>query len=262
MARLAADRVLSDWLESPRTPALPPAALRLARRVPALRAALEARLDDPVDRALAGLIPPPQLGAEPTLGRRVCLGLARADGGERLGSTEAAELEAAALGDPRWWVPAARLHVLASPERERRARVALSDQELPYVFPGELHPMQVELLAVGDRILTALHIDWSRKLADWALEALPQDLRSLGLWFWPHLGFFPDKRAQRPLEAALSARRLPDGARGLCAAYLQRVGVDGGAVVEAASPLDRLIWALAITGDRPPEAEPRVISSP
>lgn len=252
MAHPDVDSILADWVASPNPPPLPAAALRLARRLPTLRPALDSRLTDPVDRALAGLIPTPNLSSEPEIGRRICLGQALADGGGRLSPALAAQMEEEATGDPVWWVPAARLHVLMSPERERQARVALSDQELPYVFPGELHPMQVELLAVGDRILTALHIDWARKLADWALDALLLDLRSQGLWFWPHLGFFPDKRLQRPLERAALNRRLPPGSLGLCAAYLQRVGVDGAAVITKAGPVDQLLWALSVAGDRPP----------
>ena len=63
--------------------------------------------------------------------------------------------------------------------------MALSDQNLPYVFPGELHPLQIDIFAVGDKVLPALHVDWVRKLTSLAAQAIEQRLSSsscVGTW--------------------------------------------------------------------------------
>ena len=174
------DAVLDAWTRSPDPSLLSPAAMRLARRVPSMASTLDAVLADPLDRALAGVGPVPEV--DPTDVRAAVLaGQACADGGGALDPAAMAALEDAARGDAQWWVPAARLHVLSSESREREARMSLSEGDLPYVFPGELNPMMVDALAVGDRVLTALHVDWMRKLTGWIADALVVDLRQRGL---------------------------------------------------------------------------------
>ena len=99
--------------------------------------------------------------------------------------------------------------------RQRGARSlgrrALSAQELPYVFPGELDPLMVDVLAAGEKVLPALHVDWIRKLTDWIAPALAQDCKHLGLWFWPVLRSLDPGRLGRPLR---SSRGSGDGAWG------------------------------------------------
>jgi hypothetical protein len=239
--------VLTDFARQPDLRLLSPAALRLSRRMPEFTALLDPLPLSPVQRALAGLPADPQ---PVSLAERLALLQARTDGGLTPPLAEAAALEEACRGDVALWVPAARLHVLASPAREQAARMALSFQDLPYVFPGELHPLMVELFAVGDRILTALHIDWARRLADWLGEALILDLRALGLWTWPLLTFFPERRLHKPLLALSTARRLPPGALGLGAAYLARAGGSPEPLLSKAGPADQLHYALAMAGER------------
>lgn len=224
---------------------LSPAALRLARRLPAMAERLDPLLDDPLDRALAGLGPPPE---ESDLDRAVLAALAVTDGGGRV--PEAAALEARAEGDPTWWVPAARVHLLSSQQRERRARMALAEQVLPYTLPGLLHPLQVEVLAGADRVVGALHVDWVRKLTALVGDALVLDLRALGLWLWPHLRFLDSRKLERSLGRA-ARRRLPPGGLGLAAAYLHRLGTAPDELLRDATPADRWLAALAIASDRP-----------
>lgn len=244
------DTVLDAWIATPDRSLLSPAALRLARRVPRVTAALDALLTDPLERALAGLGPVPDVdGAD--LRQAVLAGQATADAGLPLDPLVMAALEQAAEGDPEWWVPAARLHVLSSEARERQARMALSEGDLPYVFPGELHPLMVDALAVGDRVLTALHVDWMRKLTGWLADALVLDLRQRGLWFWPQLRFLSERKLIRPMQKQQSLRRGQAGSRGLAAGYLYKVGGAWRAPAAGLDGADALHAALAVASDRP-----------
>lgn len=244
------DAVLDAWIADPDPTLLSPAALRLARRVPTMAAALDGVLVDPLERALAGLGPVPDVDGG-DLREAVLAGQARADGGERLDPLVMAALEEAARGDATWWVPAARLHVLSSEARERQARMALSEGDLPYVFPGELHPLMVDALAVGDRVLTALHVDWMRKLTGWLADALVIDLRQRGLWFWPQLRFLSERKILRPIQKQQRLRRGQPGSKGLATGYLYKVGGDWRKAAAALEGADALHAALAVASDRP-----------
>ena len=255
---MSVDATLAALAAAPLPPALHfPAFLRLARQVPALRPALDAALTRPLDRALAGLAPPPPppppgvaLDGD-TLRDAILAEQARADAGAPPDAALAARLEAAAGGHPAWWVPAARLAVLASPDRERAARMDLSDFELPYVYPGDLHPRLVAVLAVGDRVLASLHVDWMRKVTEWAADALSADLRQRGLWFWPHLRSMDEKKLAIALDALPPLRRAGPGARGLALAYRARLGLPTDAAAAALDPVERAVLAVAIASDRP-----------
>jgi len=239
------DLTLAAFRAAPDPALLSPTVLRLARRLPEVQESLAPLLADPLDRALLGIEPPP---AETALDRAVLSGLAAMDGG--LDVPGAAELEARALGDLSWWVPAAQVHAACSPAREQAARRTLSEQDLPYVFPGELDAVIVDLLAAGARIVPSLHVDWARKLTELAADALVLDLRALGLWFWPVLRSLPTDRLVRPVTALGRARRLPPGALGLATAYAFRVGAPWAPLLAAGGEADRLLAALAMVGDR------------
>ncbi|MCB9780491.1 MAG: hypothetical protein H6742_18135 [Alphaproteobacteria bacterium] len=243
------DAVLAAFLAQDRPDPLPPAGLRLARALPAVVAHLDPREDDPVRRALLGLDAPPDPADLDDLGRAVLSGVAAMDGGQAVAGAD--QLEARAEGDPTWWALAAQVAVASDVEREQAARMRLSVQDLPYVFPGDLHAVQIEVLAVGPRVMPALHVDWARKLSGLAADALVLDLRALGLWFWPVLRSLATDRLTRPVAKLPTARRLPSGALGIAAAYAFRVGVPWAPALKKADDLDRLLAALAIIGDRP-----------
>jgi hypothetical protein len=109
----------------------------------------------------------------------------------------------------------------------------------------------VELLAGGEQVLAAQHVDWVRKLSEWIAEALVLEGRALGLWFWPVLGMLDGRRLVKGLESLPRARRLAPGALGLAAASLLRLGHPTAALEPSLQPLDRLLLALARAGDRP-----------
>lgn len=243
------DAVLQAW--SPDHASLSPMVLRLARRVPQLHHRLDPLLSVPVDRALAGLGPAPSPGLQPDLRGAILACQAIMDGGGSVPAGIGVDLERRAQGDLRWWVPAVRIHVFSSPERERQVRMDLSQQDLPYVFPGDLHALQVELLAGGDRVVQALHVDWLRKLTTFAADALILDARAGGLWFWPVLRFLDDRKLSRPLGKLARARKIPSGGRGMLAAYLARLGGDPAKLLGAGDPHDQLVCALALASERP-----------
>lgn len=219
-------------------------ALRLSRHVPAAQQFLDAHLTDPLDRALAGLGDAPE--SESTIKRRVLSGLAACDSGSPPPPSVAKALEQDASGDPEWWVHAARIHVLADSARERAARAHLADQSLPYVFPGELHPLMVDVLAAGDRVLPALHVDWTRKLSKWVAEDLLRvDCQRGAMWFWPILGSMDPGRLVRPLARIIEGSVLPPGGAGLAAAYCLKIGSPAELMNTKNKPLDSLILALA-----------------
>lgn len=245
-APLDLDAVLDDFLSSPDRALLSPAALRLARSLPAVVESLAPLLEDPLERALLGLGPAPQ---ESELGRAVLSAISVVDGGGTV--AHAAELEARAQGDVSWWPLAAQAHAASSTRREQEGRMRLSVQDLPYVFPGELGQVVVDVLACGARVMPALHVDWARKLTDLAADALVLDCRVLGLWFWPALRSLSTERLVRPVGKLKRARRLPLGGLGMAAAYAFRVGAPWQVLLADAQPADSLLAALAIIGDRP-----------
>lgn len=213
---------------------------RLIRRLPWIQQALSARSHASIDGAQMGIGPAP--AAPQALAERVRAAQAGAD----LSIAELAELEAEAeaADQPHLWVSAARVHALASPAREASARRALSAQELPYVFPGELDPLMVDVLAAGEKVLPALHVDWVRKLTGWIAPALALDCKHLGLWFWPVLRSLDPGRLSRPLDR-LAADDLCAGGRGVVVIYAERLGVNLPSLREPMGELDERIVSLA-----------------
>ncbi len=245
------DQLLARWVASPTAAWLSPGILRRARKVAVLRPGLDAVLTAPAARALAGLAPaaPPDAGADLDE-NSLWQAIAAVDSGTVLAPALGAALAARFADDPALAVPALRLWVRTDEARERSARAALSEQELPYVFPGELHPLSIELLASADRVMTALHVDWMRKLTSWAADALTADARARGFWFWPHLPFLDERKLAPGLRKMAKVRRAPPGARGIALAYQHRVGGRIDRALAAAEPADAFVAAVAIASDR------------
>lgn len=175
---------------------------------------------------------------------------ARWEAGQPVDVAFASRLEAEAQGHPRAWVPAVRLHVGVSETRERRARAELSDQDLPYVPPGELHPLAVEVLGAGERVLTALHHDWLRRLTGWVAEALLADAAACGFWFWPVLRSLDDRALSGPLRKTAWIRRGAPGAAGMAVAYRGRLGLPIATDFARLSTTEAAVAAIALLSDR------------
>ena len=242
-----AETILAAWVQQAPTQ-WTDLELRLMRRVPVWAEKMATGVTDPIDRALAGLASPPEIHG--SLRDQVRISLARMDQGIGNDASRMEELEsqAAASGDAHLWLTAARLHVLASPEREATARMALSDQTLPYVFPGEIDERMVHVLSAGERVLPALHVDWIRKVTTWLAPVLHLDCKHGGLWFWPVLRSLDEGKLLRPLQK-LAHARLPPAGLGLAAAYCRRLGADDSALLEAGGEPAKRVAALATAGD-------------
>jgi len=235
---------VDDWIKAGGYPQTDLEA-RWVRRVPGLAESLSDQFNDPIHRALAGL--DGALKSGNTLDERIRLGVAGCS--YELADLHELEEEAKASGDPHLWVMAARLHAEQNIGREAAARIALSEQALPYVFPGELHPMMVDLLAIGERVVPALHVDWIRKLTVWAGSAIALDCKTQGMWFWPILQCLDAGKMVRPLNR-LATRNLPDGSKGLAAAYAETIGVSVPEMESDFGERDRLIVALFHLGNQ------------
>ena len=221
------------------------AELRLARRVSWVVDAVESRVTGDIDRALLGVGTADPAGR--TLEDRIRIATACFDSGVSGQAGDLATLESDAMltERPDLFIPAARAFAQISTERETSARIALSEQSLPYVFPGDVHPLMMDVLACGERILPALHVDWLRKLTAWLAPAVAVDCAAMGLWFWPVLDVLDIKKMSRELSKRIK-RPAPRGARGLMAAYGTRLALplDPGPHIE-----DRRIHALSVLGN-------------
>ena len=239
--------VLEQWIEDPNS-SWSDLELRLLRRVPKWSTRLAPRLVDPIERALVGIEELAAGGDD--LVSRVRIALSRADGGlpNDPGAMAQLEIEAQNSGDVHLWLTAARLHAQVSQQREAQARMAISDQVLPYVFPGEIDHTMAHILCAGERILPALHVDWIRKLTVWLAPAIAVDCKHGGLWFWPVIRSLDAGKLKRPLSK-LATSRLPSGGYGLAAAYSRRIGLDDSALLQAGDETDQRISMLAFLGD-------------
>lgn len=126
--------------------------------------------------------------------------------------------------------------------------MAISNQVLPYVFPGEVDPVMIHLLCAGERILPALHVDWIRKITVWLAPVIALDCKQGGLWFWPVIRSLDAGKLKRPLMK-LADTRLPPGGYGLAAAYCRKIGLDDGLLLDAGGDVDKRIAALAFIND-------------
>ena len=156
-----------------------------------------------------------------------------------------ADLEARGKSNPSAWPLAARIHVHQSLEREKNARSLLSIQQLPFSLPNALDEVQVEVLASGDRVLNALHVDWVRKLAGHVLDALVLDCRYVGLWFEPILDVLPESSLRRALRKVPRLRKRQDGSLGLAAYYAWRLNMRTEPFLKKGTQTDRVFFELA-----------------
>lgn len=133
------------------------------------------------------------------------------------------------IGNTTWWPLAARLHAKKSQKREMQSRMALSNQQIPFVMPNSLHETQVHAIAAGHLILHVFHADWLRKLSSLVLETLVLDVDNEGLWLYDILPSLDEKVARRKVEAFLKKRsRSRYGSKKMAVAVLYgyQLGLD------------------------------------
>jgi hypothetical protein len=175
-------------------------------------------------RAMMGVVRIPPQDAE-TILEEVFLAWSWVEYGGSLEVAYCADLEERSKSNHAIWPIAARVHVHQSLEREKDARSLLSIQQLPFSLPNVLNETQVEVLASGDRVLNALHVDWVRKLAGHVLDVLVLDCRYVGLWFEPILDILPESSLRRALRKIPRSRKRQEGSLGLAAYYAWRLNM-------------------------------------
>lgn len=217
----------------------PIAAYRMLRSLP-----IDQPLSDVKDPILLSLLDPSFTLDSPSgnLKRDVIYALHKAEQGIPLPSSLTAELERMAKEDISIWPLATRANILSSKERAAESRKSLSVQETPFVLPGDIHPIQVEALASGDQVFSALHIEWMRKLADLVIETLPLDCNCQGFWFGPLLDVLPEKAFVKALKKLLRRRKMREGGWGLAAIYANSLNIKPDPWLSKGNQFDRLLY--------------------
>ena len=183
-----------------------------------------------------------------SLREEVFLSWAWTENGGELSKEYCASLERRSVEHMMLWPIAARVHASQHDDRVIHARRVLSVQQLPFSLPQELDEIQVEVLACGDKILNALHVDWVRKVARHTLDALVLDCRCIGFWFLPILDVLPEELIKRNIKKILRAKKLQKGSLGLAAYYARRLNMDEQKFLERGTKEDQEIFSLAIQG--------------
>ena len=154
----------------------------------------------------------------------------------------AEELERFFEGDIEWWVQAAKYHVSVSSKREDLARIRLSQATIPFVFPGDILPIHVEIIAAGKGILSVLHADLNRKLSDLVLRIFPLDAQYLGLWILPLLPVLNENVLKKHIKTLL--RRSKNNEAGIVSLYAHYMGIDHHKCIVNASKKSLLLYLL------------------
>jgi hypothetical protein len=147
----------------------------------------------------------------------------------RISVDRAAYLENFFVDNTTWWPLAARIHAKKSQSREMQSRMALSNQQIPFVMPNSLHETQIHAIAAGHLILHVFHADWLRKLSSLVLETLALDVDNEGLWLYDILPSLDEKVARRKVEGFLKKRsRSRYGSKKMAVAVLYgyQLGLD------------------------------------
>ena len=183
-----------------------------------------------------------------SLREEVFLSWAWTENGGILGKEYCVSLEKRSVEHIMLWPIAARIHAAQHEDRVTHARRVLSVQQLPFSLPQELDEIQVEVLACGDKILNALHVDWVRKVARHTLDALVLDCRHIGFWFRPILDVLPEELIKRNIKKIVRAKKLQKGSLGLAGYYARRLNMNEQIFLERGTKEDKEIFSLAMQG--------------
>ena len=151
-------------------------------------------------------------------------------------------LEERAKFDPVLHIQAAALHVRGNPNREIEARKFLCNPVIPYVFPGDIDPIHIELFAVGDRVLHVLHVDWLRKMGEIAIGVLEEDCRNHGTWLLPFLEVLPERQLKKEILRLSKKSRLQGGGLGVLALYGNSLGMNPIELLQKGNRYDQLLF--------------------
>lgn len=228
---------------------VPKKLLSFSRHVDVVQACLADKLQNPVNRQLLGL---EQCDSAPVksdaLADDIWRTLAWMHGGQDVSETWLKDLENRSEVDPVLHIEASTLHVQGSMNREMQARQRLSESSIPFVFPGDVVPLHIELFAGGEKALHVLHVELLQKLGKILVDSIEIDCQNRGTWLLPLIEVLPEKKLKRKIQTLTATptrkqqRLFTGGGWGLLAAYAQRIGLEPEPILERGNEMDRLFW--------------------
>ena len=180
----------------------------------------------------------------------IWLARARVEAGKSIEESWLHKLESIAESNPLLHIEAASLHVKASMSREMLSRQRLCSMEIPFVYPGDVLPLHIELFAGGEKALHVLHVELLRKLGMVIIDSLELDCQHRGAWLLPLIEVLPERKFKKEIErltkspSRKSQRLFKGGGWGLLATYAQRIGMDIEPILERGDEMDWLYWTV------------------
>ena len=238
-----------EWFNESR---VPKSLLSFSRNVPWIQERLLKVCTEDLNKALLGGEGALQLEqpAEDNLAYLIWSARANLEKGESLDEGWLNQLELTAESDPLLHIEAASLHVKASMSREMLSRQRLCSMEIPFVYPGDILPLHIELFAGGEKALHVLHVELLRKLGMVIIDSLEVDCQNRGAWLLPLIEVLPERKFKKEIQKLTNTpsrknkRLFKGGGWGLLATYAQRIGLDVDAILEHGNEMDWLYWTV------------------
>ena len=228
---------------------VPKKLLSFSRHIDVVQACLADKLQNPVNRQLLGAeqsISAPV--ASDSLADDIWRTLAWMHAGQDTSEAWLTDLENRSKEDAVLHIEASTLHVQGSMTREMQARQRLSESSIPFVFPGDIVPLHIELFAGGEKALHVLHVELLQKLGKILVDSIDIDCQHRGTWLLSLIEVLPEKKLKRKIQTLTATptrkqqRLFTGGGWGLLAAYAQRIGLEPEPILERGNQMDRLFW--------------------
>ena len=226
------------WIDAQK---IPDAVLISSRKIPTIQGILSTCALDTRQQALLGVQNPTPTHTD-DLRYDISIAKAWLAGEKQVDISFIQELEHRSEMDMVLHIDVAKMHVQISKDREIRARQYLCDPVIPYIFPGELTQLHIELFAGGEKSLHVLHVDHLRKIGELAVDALEMDCQHVAMWLLDILEVLPEKLLKKEIERLAKKRKLQGGGIGVLAVYASRLGMDEAPILALANQYDRLLW--------------------
>ena len=238
-----------EWFNESR---VPKSLLSFSRNVPWIQERLLKVCVDDLNKALLGgsielELPQPN---ENNLEDLIWSARAEIERGKSLDAGWLNQLETMAESTPLLHIEAASLHVKASMSREMLSRQRLCSMEIPFVYPGDVLPLHIELFAGGEKALHVLHVELLRKLGMVIIDSLELDCQHRGAWLLPLIEVLPERKFKKEILKLIKSpsrknqRLFKGGGWGLLATYAQRIGLDVDPILERGNKMDWLYWTV------------------
>ena len=175
---------------------------------------------------------------------------AKLENGDTLDTNWLNRLEATSESNPLLHIEAASLNVKASMSREMLSRQRLCSMEIPFVYPGDVLPLHIELFAGGEKALHVLHVELLRKLGMVIIDSLEIDCQHRGAWLLPLIEVLPERKFIKQIHKLTKSpsrknqRLFKGGGWGLLATYAQRIGLDVAPILDRGDEMDWLYWTV------------------